>query len=105
MWYVLQLTVFVAVVFSNIHWQWTPNKLLAALIGAGLAFAVTWLLSGLIALLRRCFRREQVGDAPLINHPITRRRPSPADQFGGNTGLVLGQRRRAEPPQLTRAHQ
>lgn len=42
MWATFQLCIVVAVVFSNIAWQWTPNPLLAGLAGVGLAFLVTF---------------------------------------------------------------
>jgi hypothetical protein len=41
MWLLLQSAVIFAVIASNIYWQWTPNGYLAALIGIGIAFAVT----------------------------------------------------------------
>lgn len=49
MWKLLQISVVVAVVFSNIHWQWTPNGYVAALLGTVAAFLVTAALSGIIA--------------------------------------------------------
>lgn len=52
MWYVFQLLIFIAVMFANIHWQWTPNGYLASLIGIGTAFATTWLLLKLLDGLR-----------------------------------------------------
>lgn len=50
-----QMLVFTAVMFSNIHWQWTPNGYVASLLGIGAAFCATWLLlriSSLYAWLR-----------------------------------------------------
>jgi hypothetical protein len=44
MWKLLQLSVFLAVVFSNIHWQWTPNGYLASVLGIGAAFVLTLVL-------------------------------------------------------------
>jgi hypothetical protein len=37
MWLLLQSAVIFAVMASNIHWRWTPNGYLAALIGIGIA--------------------------------------------------------------------
>lgn len=37
----LQLTIFVAVLFSNIHYEWTPNGYLASILAVGAAFVVT----------------------------------------------------------------
>ena len=42
-----------AVVASNIHWHWTPNRYLAAIIGGELALLLTVGLNGLGDLLRR----------------------------------------------------
>jgi uncharacterized membrane protein YgaE (UPF0421/DUF939 family) len=53
MWHVFQGLIIFAVVASNIHWQWTPNGMLAALLGVGLAFLLTVSLSRLANLLRQ----------------------------------------------------
>lgn len=45
MWYLFQGWIIFAVIASNIHWQWTPNGYLAALIAAGLAYGLTALLT------------------------------------------------------------
>jgi len=45
MYFVLQSSIIFAVVASNIRWQWTPNGYLAGLIGVGLAYGVSALLS------------------------------------------------------------
>lgn len=37
----LQITIVMAVIGSNIQWHWTPNGLLAGLIGVGAAFLLT----------------------------------------------------------------
>lgn len=47
MWKLFQLAIFVAVVGSNIEWNWTPNGYLAALIGVGLAYVLTVALTSL----------------------------------------------------------
>lgn len=36
-----QFSAFAAVLFSNAHWQWTPNHYLAAIIGIGAVALVT----------------------------------------------------------------
>lgn len=41
MWHALQIAIITAVVFSNIHWEWTPNPLLAGIIGWIAAFLAT----------------------------------------------------------------
>jgi hypothetical protein len=46
MWFLMQSAVVVAVVASNIRWKWTPNPFLAGLMGVGLAYGLTRLLSG-----------------------------------------------------------
>jgi uncharacterized membrane protein YgaE (UPF0421/DUF939 family) len=43
MWYVIQALIVFAVMASNVHYQWTPNPLLAGIIGFGAAWLVTWL--------------------------------------------------------------
>ena len=44
MWKLFQMTIVTLVLFSNVHYQWTPNGYLAALIGVGAAYAFTMLL-------------------------------------------------------------
>jgi hypothetical protein len=41
MWLLFQSLIIFAVVASNIHWQWTPNKILPGLLGVGLALLMT----------------------------------------------------------------
>ena len=53
MWRLLQAVVFTLVLFGNIYWEWTPNGLLASLLGVAAAFLVTVTLSGLFDLFRR----------------------------------------------------
>ncbi len=53
MWLLLQGLIIFAVVASNIHWHWTPNGLLAALIGVGAAFLFTVTCNGLARVLAR----------------------------------------------------
>ncbi|WGR67846.1 MULTISPECIES: hypothetical protein [unclassified Bradyrhizobium] len=48
-WYLLQGSIFFAVVASNIHWQWTPNGHLAAILGGSAAFLVTEIINELRA--------------------------------------------------------
>ena len=45
MWFVLQSLIIFAVIASNIHWHWTPNGYLPAILGAGLAWLLTRPLS------------------------------------------------------------
>jgi hypothetical protein len=45
MWFLFQGIIMFAVVSSNIAWQWTPNGLIPALLGAGLAYGLTYVLS------------------------------------------------------------
>ena len=45
MWLILQGLIIYAVIASNLHWHWTPNGYLAGLIGVGLAWGLTRLLS------------------------------------------------------------
>lgn len=50
MWKLLQTTIVIAVLFSNVYWQWTPNGYVAMIYAGGTAFVVT---VGLTALLDR----------------------------------------------------
>ena len=52
MWFLLQSSIIFAVVASNIHWHWTPNGYLAAMIGIGLAWLIT-LCAGTASEIRR----------------------------------------------------
>lgn len=65
MWRFFQAIMVFGVVASNIHWEWTPNPYLAALIGVGAAFVATVLLTEISLLplrtgrvLRRLFRLQ-----------------------------------------------
>jgi hypothetical protein len=44
-WYLLQVSIIFAAVASNIHWHWTPNGYLPAILGAGLAWVLTRLVN------------------------------------------------------------
>jgi hypothetical protein len=46
MWYLIQAAIVFAVMASNVHWHWTPNSLLASVIGFAAAWLVTWLFIG-----------------------------------------------------------
>lgn len=52
MWKLFQALVFVAFLFANVYWEWTPNGYLASLIAISLAFAVTWVITQGRDLLR-----------------------------------------------------
>jgi hypothetical protein len=38
MWYLLQSLIIFAVCASDVHWHWTPNGYIPALLGIGLAY-------------------------------------------------------------------
>lgn len=57
-WTILQLSIFIGVVFSNIYYQWTPNALLASLIGVGTAMWVTGAINW-IGDKRRAYRNSR----------------------------------------------
>lgn len=44
MWFLIQSLIVFAVVASNIHFQWTPNPYIPALLGGGLAYGLTRLV-------------------------------------------------------------
>jgi hypothetical protein len=48
MMFLLQSLVIFAVISSNIHWQWTPNRYLAGMIGVALAFGATVAMNQLL---------------------------------------------------------
>ncbi len=52
LWKLLQLAVFLSVVFTGIYYEWTPNGFVLSLVAATCAFAVTVLLGDLIHLIR-----------------------------------------------------
>lgn len=60
MWWVLQAVVALAVVFSNIYFEWTPNGYLAAIIAWGAAYFASFLLSSAIDWLRVKPRQSSV---------------------------------------------
>jgi hypothetical protein len=47
MWFLLQASIIFAVVASNIHWHWTPNGYIPALLGIGLAYGLTLLINAI----------------------------------------------------------
>lgn len=51
--HLIQVLIVVAVLFSNIHWQWTPNGYLAALIAGFAAYVVTIFPGQLLTLARK----------------------------------------------------
>lgn len=52
MWFLFQSLIIGGVVLHNHYYQWTPNKLLACVIGVGLAFLITLLANRLRMLAR-----------------------------------------------------
>jgi hypothetical protein len=90
-WHLLQLLIVFAVVGTNIHWQWTPNGLLAGLAGGVVAFVVTYLIAGIVDLVR-WLRRSRIG--------VGRR----LDNYAGGRGsrLVGTGRHLDQPPQEPR---
>ena len=43
-WRLFQAAIVLAVIFSNIHWEWTPNNYVAGLFGWLAAWGGTWLI-------------------------------------------------------------
>ena len=56
MWRLLQTIIIVAVLFSNVYWQWTPNGYLAFIYAAGTAFVVTIALTALFDWVKAVHR-------------------------------------------------
>jgi len=51
-WKLLQLVVFLAVSFTGIYYEWTPNGLVLGIVAATCAFAATVLLGDFFRLVR-----------------------------------------------------
>jgi len=51
-WKLLQISVFLAVSFTGIYYEWTPNGLVLGIVAATCAFAATVLLGDLFRLVR-----------------------------------------------------
>ena len=60
-WFFIQAAIVAAIVCSNIYWQWTPNPYVVCLIGIGLAYLTTVLLSGLISILLSYRNPQRLG--------------------------------------------
>ena len=66
-WKLLQLSVFIAVIFTGIYYEWTPNGFVLSLVAATCAFAATVLLGDFFRFLSwlrlklRALRPEQRG--------------------------------------------
>lgn len=58
MWKLFQLTVFFAVYFTGIHYEWTPNGYVLGLLSVGAAFFATLLLSGAFDLCLTLFGKK-----------------------------------------------
>lgn len=74
-WKLLQIVVFLAVAFTGIYYEWTPNGLVLGIVAATCAFAVTALLGDFFRLLRwSADKLRPVLDKQRLNHRDTRRR-------------------------------
>jgi hypothetical protein len=61
-------------VFSNIHWQWTPNPYVATLYGIGAAWFTTVAIVAILEWLVRRSRRAPptaLAEAPAVSNPVT----------------------------------
>lgn len=56
MWWIFQSSIIFAVGASNIYYHWTPNPYLVGLIGIGLSYGLTLLLS---SAAQRWVRKDQ----------------------------------------------
>ena len=50
--------VFLAVIFSNIYWEWTPNHILAGAIGALTVYLVNRLAAGFLWACKKLLHRQ-----------------------------------------------
>jgi hypothetical protein len=63
--YILEVLLFTAVIFANIHWEWTPNQYLATVLAGFAVFVVFYQLPKWVSLLRRktgIIRRDSFPD-------------------------------------------
>jgi hypothetical protein len=58
LWRLLQASIVATVMCGNIYWGWTPNGLLAGLMGVGAAYSLTVLPLLLIGRVRRHLARS-----------------------------------------------
>lgn len=63
-WKLLQLVVFLAVSFTGIYYQWTPNGLVLGLVAGICAFGATVLLSDFFRLIRWSSKKLR----PVLGH-------------------------------------
>jgi hypothetical protein len=71
-WYALQIIIVVGVGGAGIHYDWSPNGYMIALIALAAAFGTTWILSHLLWMVGRVSamfggRREAPGDQAVEN--------------------------------------
>lgn len=62
MWKLFQVTIITGVLFSNVHWKWTPNPTAAGFLAILAAYLATVLLVRLIGIygyLKRTHRRNR----------------------------------------------
>jgi hypothetical protein len=59
MWYLLQGSIIFAIVASNIHWQWTPNHYVPAVLG----IAAAAVISGMVQSFLEWWRGAKEGEA------------------------------------------
>lgn len=96
MWFVFQGFVMFLVIASNIHWQWTPNGMLAGIIGAGAAWLSTLSLAWLLALpVRRRNRHAQ-------RAALVRAACLPDDASSSQPSLTRSGRHPIDAPQVGR---
>jgi hypothetical protein len=58
MWFLVQGLIVFLVMASNIYWHWTPNALIPALLGGGLAYGATLLANWATLLCRYTISRN-----------------------------------------------
>lgn len=65
MWKLFQLSIFVGVLFGNVHWEWTPNPVVASAMAFFAAFGAThgiiWIRERLAILRHRRAERRRTG--------------------------------------------
>lgn len=71
LWKLLQLSVFIAVMFTGIYYEWTPNGYVLTLLSLGASFAATLILSEFFRLLSWAFqaRRRLLSKQRLQHRP------------------------------------
>jgi hypothetical protein len=85
LWKLLQISIFTAVLMSNVHYQWTPNGYVAGVVAFFCAFGTTVLLGDLFRFIGWCRKQllRLVNVNPLQSGSVLRQKsPRQGDAAG-----------------------